>query len=118
MIIQGQVIKGDGQGKKQGLPTANLEPKLAKNIDKGVYACFAFLKNKKCPAILIFGALDQYNNQKLEVFFLNKCSDIYGQKIKVEVVKKIRRLKKFKTKKEFLHQVKQDILKVKQLLKK
>jgi len=117
MIIQGQVIKGEGRGRKQGLPTANLDPKLAKDIDEGVYACLAFLKKEKCPAILIFGAPDEKNNPKLEVFFLNNCPDIYGERIKVEIIKKIRPLIKFKTKEELLAQVKQDIKKSKQLLK-
>ncbi|MDZ7798915.1 MAG: riboflavin kinase [Patescibacteria group bacterium] len=116
MIIQGPVIKGDGQGKKQGFPTANLNPNLAKNIEPGVYACFAFLKKEKYPAILIFGALDKNNCSKLEVFFLKNCPDIYGQKIKVKIIKKIRPLIKFYSKRKLYQQVKKDIKKNKEIL--
>lgn len=117
MIIRGKVIKGDQKGKKQGFPTANLNPALAKNLSRGVSACLAFHKNKICPAILIYGAPDKNNKAKLEVFFLKKCQNIYGQFIKVKKIRKIRALLNFKTKKKFINQAKNDIKKTKTLLK-
>ncbi len=117
MIIKGKVIKGDQKGARQGFPTANLNPNLANDISKGVYAAWASLKNKKCPAILIFGAPDKDNKPKLEVFFLENCQNIYGEIIKVEIIKLIRPLINFETKKSFLKQVDKDINQIQNLLK-
>jgi riboflavin kinase/FMN adenylyltransferase len=93
MIITGRVIRGDKRGAKQGFPTANLNRKLAAGkITKGVYACLVEIKNKKLKGILIYGAPDNENKPKLEVFFLNFRQNIYHRVITVKIIGKIRPL--------------------------
>lgn len=118
MIIRGQVIKGDKRGKKQGFPTANLNRNLAaKKIPKGVYACLVGIKNGWLKGILIYGAPDKNNRPKLEVFFLNFRQNVYHRVITVKIIRKIRPLVNFKSKKQFLKQAKKDVKETKKILK-
>lgn len=118
MIIRGKVIKGDQRGAKQGFPTANLNRNLAaKKIPTGVYACLVHIKNRWLKGILIYGAPDNNNRPKLEVFFLNFHRNIYHHTVSVKIIKKIRPLANFKSKKEFLRQAKKDVAAAKKILK-
>ncbi len=110
-IIEGEVRKGRAEGRKLGFPTANLEfedfiiPKF------GVYFCNINIENKTYKALANIGIRPSFNLSEplIEVHIPNFSQDIYGKKIKVELVKFIRDEKKFNSIDELKAQISDDI---------
>jgi riboflavin kinase/FMN adenylyltransferase len=99
-FISGLVVKGKQLGRTIGYPTANI---FIENPDKlipkiGVYAVNVNIENKLYKGMLNIGTnptTDTDNAIKIEVNIFDFDKDIYGQKIKVEFVKRIRNEEKF-----------------------
>jgi riboflavin kinase/FMN adenylyltransferase len=118
--LVGLVVIGKGEGRKIGYPTANL--KLLDNSFEppaGVYACWTQLENnKKVPGILISGAwLETNGDLSEEVYLLDFSSDLYGQKLSVEVVDKIRELVKITNPVDLVKLIERDIKTTRKILK-
>ncbi len=56
-------------------------------------------------------------NKIIEAFILDFSDDLYGKKVNIEIVKKIRDKKNFKDEKEAIDQITKDVLKVKKILR-
>jgi len=98
--ICGKVVKGFGRGVGLGYPTANIVVEKNKLIPKaGVYACYATVAGKTYKAVLNVGKNPTFNNKVLtiEVHILGLKKNLLGKKICLDVVKRIRNEKKFKT---------------------
>ncbi len=116
MKISGIVIKGDRRGRKLGFPTANLKYRGRLH---GVYAVYAYVNGKKYSGSANIGYAPTFGRREklLEVYIFGFRKDIYGKKIEVEIVKKLRREKKFDSAKELVMQIKKDVRKAEQILK-
>ncbi|OGH73102.1 MAG: hypothetical protein A2921_00900 [Candidatus Magasanikbacteria bacterium RIFCSPLOWO2_01_FULL_43_20b] len=112
--MKGEVIHGDGVGKKLGYPTANLDIKKEKiKLSPGVYAARAVLNAKKYNASLVI----QEKVWKVEVHLLDYVGeDFYGAYLEVAVVEKVSELIPFKTEKELIEKIERDIRKVREVL--
>jgi len=99
-FITGTVVKGKQLGRTIGYPTANIsignEDKLIPKI--GVYAVNVLIGKQSYKGMLNIGTnptTDLDNNIKIEVNIFDFDQDIYGKRIKVEFVKRIRNEEKF-----------------------
>jgi riboflavin kinase / FMN adenylyltransferase len=97
--LTGTVIDGDKIGRTLGYPTANIvvdDPYKLIPAD-GVYAAFAYYKNKKYNAMLSIGNRPTLKGSKhlIEANLLDFNEQIYGEKLKIELVSKIRDQEKF-----------------------
>lgn len=99
-FISGTVVKGKQLGRTIGYPTANIfiedKDKLTPKI--GVYAVNVEVKGNTHKGMLNIGTnptTDLDNTIKIEVNIFDFDKDIYGEKIKVEFVKRIRNEEKF-----------------------
>lgn len=114
-IISGKVIKGDNYGKKIGFPTINLDRrnflKLKIKPVFGVYAGRVNLNKKIYRAGIVIGPLDKKGLPKIEAHLLLYKGNAYGKKATLDIVKFIRKFKKFKTEKELVEQIKRDLKK-------
>lgn len=120
--IIGRVVHGDHYGKKLGFPTANLDrrdyAKKRMKIRLGVWAGEAALPSKKkYRAAIVIGPLDKHHLPKLEAHLLGFEGNLYGQKITIRLQKYLRPFKKFSSELKLQQQIKQDIIKLKQILK-
>jgi len=80
--LTGEVIKGDQLGNTIGFPTANLQVKNKKKLipKNGIYACHAFLNDKKYDAMLYIGhksSIRKDNEQVIEVQILDFDQNIF-----------------------------------------
>ena len=109
-FIQQRVIHGKKIGKKLGFPTANLAIKKTKLKLNGVFLAQVFANKKKYNALANLGIKPTFNKNKylVEVHLLNFNENLYGKKIKVELIKKIRDEKKFDDKEQLKKQLHQD----------
>ncbi len=107
----GNIIHGKGEGKNLGFPTANLDTKEdAIEIHPGVYAAQSIVGQQQYDAILII----RENPWTIEVHLLDfQNSDIYGEEMSVEVIKKVSNIGVFKTVDELKEKMMKDIEKVK-----
>lgn len=120
--FRGTVVKGRNIGNQIGYPTANIKInndwKLLPN--DGVYAVYVNIGLKEYKGMMNIGFNPTFDSQKksIEIHILDFKSDIYGEGLKVSVVKKIRKEKKFSSVEELKKVLKLDENKVRQLLNK
>jgi len=97
--LNGTVIQGAGLGRTLGFPTANLEiPEIYKLIPpKGVYMVDIEHKNRGYKGMMNIGNRPTLNgnDETIEVHLFDFDQQIYGDSLKVLIVKKIREELKF-----------------------
>jgi riboflavin kinase/FMN adenylyltransferase len=98
--ITGEVVRGKALGRKIGYPTANLElPNEYKLIAaNGVYACRVLIGNRTLKGMGNIGVRPtiDHGDLTIEVNIFDFDEDIYGEKITIEFVDRLRDEKKFK----------------------
>ncbi len=119
--ISGIVKKGHRKGSKIGFPTANLEIEKEYVLPKcGVYAGKAVLENQEYDCMINIGHNPTFNYSEeisIEAYLFNFCKNIYHQKMKLKLIKRIRDEKKFSNVKELIEQLNQDSVTVQGVLK-
>jgi riboflavin kinase/FMN adenylyltransferase len=112
--LSGIVVKGDEVGRTMGFPTANIQLSKEKILPKnGVYAVDVYVSGKKLRGMMNIGVRPTVNisdEQRVEVNIFDFNQDIYGEHIKVEVLKKIRNEKQFASLDELKNQIQNDKL--------
>jgi len=115
--FQGKVIRGDGLGRKLGYPTANLNWPPKKRIPKGVFAVRVRVLKKNYPGVAVIGIPTVTDKKpKLEIHILDFDKMIYCQWLSAEIIKKIRNLKTYRSKKELIKMIHNDCRKAKKIL--
>ena len=116
--VKGKVIRGHGEGKKLGFPTANIEPTSPLSLPFGVYACRVRIEDKKYNGVLHWGPRIVFGETKpqCEVYLLNFSKNIYRKTIEVEIAGFIRPSQKFSTLGHMVNEIKRDCVKAKQIL--
>lgn len=98
-FLTGTVEKGKSIGRTINFPTANLHIKETyKLIPKnGVYVVSAILNNQRVFGMMNIGFNPTVNGEKqsIEIHFFNWNSDLYNQKIQVNILYRIREEQKF-----------------------
>ena len=91
--LQGTVVPGHRRGRTLGFPTANLDlaPGLALPGD-GIYATWAIIDGERFPSATSIGVRPTFDltERLVEVFIIDFDSDIYGKRMDVEFVTKVR----------------------------
>lgn len=121
--FSGLVVVGDKRGRELGFPTANIQlENESKLIPKnGVYAVKVFLEERIFNGVMNIGLRPTFKDTKIvlsEVHILNFNEDIYGKRISVEFIERIRDEKKFGSKEELIKQIEIDKQKTNLLLTK
>lgn len=111
-FIEGVVVHGRSVGHTFGMPTANIifpQDKLLPSC--GVYATVASIADKQFTAVTNIGSKPTFgdNNLSIETMIEGLNHDIYGEKLVLKFVKRIRDIKKFSSPKELAEQVHKDI---------
>ena len=115
----GEVVHGHGRGAtKLGFPTANLKVGRVLVPSPGIYAGWVFIEGRRYPAVANLGWNPTFQDQKfsIEVHILDLQRDLYGRKLKVEFIKRLRDEVTFRGPEELTVQIKKDILLAKEVL--
>jgi riboflavin kinase/FMN adenylyltransferase len=112
--VEGNVVHGDGRGKRIGIPTANLDTGDEKLIPgAGVYACKAQILGKSWPAAVNVGTRPTFEDtdQKshVEAYILDYSGDLYGQVIVLEFLERLRGEIRYQSVGELIKQIYIDI---------
>ena len=111
--LTGQVIKGHQLGRKLGFPTANLDTGIYKILPLGVFAVKVRVGRRFYDGFCNIGFRPTVNtlNTKLplvEVNIFDFKQSIYGRKITIWFIDKLRDETKFAGLEQLVHQLKQD----------
>jgi len=117
--IRGTVMKGrDRGGRLLGFPTANINLYDELSPKTGVYAVAIECKGSKYNGVANIGYSPTFDDSifTVEAHILDFNDDIYGQKIRVNFIKRLRDEKKFLNISELSDQIKKDINKARNIL--
>jgi len=110
--LEGRVVSGTGRGLKLGFPTANLEinPEQAIPAD-GVYATWAYLDDKSYKSMTNIGTRPTFDSDEhtIEVHLLDYNGDLFGQKLRIGFIKRLRDEKQFDSTEALKKQILEDI---------
>jgi riboflavin kinase/FMN adenylyltransferase len=111
--IEGIVVKGEGRGKRIGVPTANLQ------IDSdiihpagGVYVTETSTKKMTYRSVTNIGQNPTFKDDKkltIETHLIDFEEDLYGETLEVKFLERLRAEKKFSTVNDLIEQIKKDI---------
>lgn len=110
--VSGVVVMGLQNGRKMGIPTANIDTHENMVLPKyGVYAGYTVVKNNRYKCVINVGQNPTFDAKKVTVesHILDFDDDIYGEIIKIEFVKYLREDKKFSSIDELKKQIHNDI---------
>jgi len=110
--IRGLVVRGrDRGGKLLGIPTANINLQDELCPKTGIYAVTVDYHNRLYKGVANIGYSPTFEDNEftVEVHLLNFSTDIYGEKIRVNFIERIRDEKKFANISELTAQINQDI---------
>ncbi len=98
-MLTGTVVKGNGLGKTINFPTANISIEEDYKLipKKGVYIVNAILEDNLVYGMMNIGKKPTVKGKKktIEVHFFDYDKDIYGQKLQINLLKRIRNEEKF-----------------------
>lgn len=118
--LHGYVITGAGRGIELGFPTANLDidPEQALPTD-GVYATWAYIDDKAYQSMTNIGRRPTFGGSKriVEVYLLGYHNNLYGHKLKIDIMERLRDEKQFDTTEELKKQITDDIKRGRAILK-
>lgn len=111
--FHGIVKKGAGIGRKLGYPTANIDVDEKKLLPHGVFVVEVIIDGVKYNGVGSIGrrpTLKTLNEELIaEVHILDFNQEIYGKKIEIFIIHKIRDEKKFNSVDALISQIKEDV---------
>ncbi|HUF00501.1 MAG TPA: bifunctional riboflavin kinase/FAD synthetase [Anaerolineales bacterium] len=119
--LHGPVIRGDGRGRTIDVPTANIAYPGEKMIPAmGIYACWAYLNDKRYRAATNIGTNPTFTPDKqtpnVEAHLLDFRQEIYGEDVRLEFVARLRNELKFDSVEDLLEQIWKDVDETKRIL--
>lgn len=110
--FEGEVMHGDKRGREIGYPTANLTADEFKLIPaRGIYAVRVEHAGKSYGGMMYVGLNETFTDGSsliLEVNIFDFSKEIYGEKVKVSFVDKVREDRKFYSAEELVKQMGED----------
>lgn len=110
--LDGEVIRGAGRGAGIGFPTANLAVDPGRALPpEGVYATWAHVNGRTYPSMTNIGRNPTFgeNERTVETFLLDFDGDIYGRRIGLDIVARLRDEKKFDSVDQLKSQIVADV---------
>lgn len=111
-MLSGRVVSGEHIGHELGFPTANLEPDCQEKLipASGAYAVWAIVDDQRMPAMMNIGTRPTFEGkrQTLEVHILADVGNLYGRKMTVEFVSRLRAEQRFDTREALIAQLEHD----------
>ena len=110
--MQGQVVAGEGRGRKLSFATANIEVSDRQKLipANGVYTVECLIRQKLYRGMANIGFRPTFGgkNRTVEVHVFDFTEMIYGEQIRISYLKRLRGEIKFKNESELIRQLQQD----------
>lgn len=110
--LSGTVVHGNKRGKELGYPTANIQPESPDKLipGNGIYVVKVHRAGKTYGGMLNIGTRPTFDNgaRSIEVNIFSFSEEIYGEKLELEFLHRIRDELKFSSAKELVARIDQD----------
>ncbi len=112
--LTGEVVHGDGRGKKIGIPTANIAAAPQKLLPRdGIYAARIRINENVRPSAVSIGIRPTFYTdlvpRTVEAYILDWDSDIYRQTVTLEFMQRLRDEIKYEDARSLTDQIEKDI---------
>ncbi len=109
--LGGLVQEGAGRGRTLGFPTANVRPDRPVLVPSGVYACRAAVDGARYRAVVNIGVRPTFGESSVvvEAHLLDVSLDLYGRRLVLELVARLREERKFASPGELRGQIARDV---------
>ncbi len=116
--LEGKVVSGRHRGKTMGFATANLVWKKELLIPTGIYAAWAGFDHERRPAAVNIGFSPTFGEKQLgiEAHLLGYEGQLYGRKLRIALVKRLRGEIKFGSVAALVEQIGKDVAATKKIL--
>ena len=99
--VEGRVVRGERKGRELGFPTANLSVGDAEKMmpKEGIYAAYGWVRGQRLPGLVHLGPRPTFAGfaPSLELYLLDWSGDLYGERVRVEFIERIREVRPFLT---------------------
>ena len=115
--LTGTVVIGEQRGRTLGFPTANLASVETIMPKPGLYAATLRHHDRRCAAAVHIGDNPTFGQTplKIEVFLIDFDGDLYGQTLRVDLLRRLRDVGKFASVDELVAQMHRDIAEIRTL---
>ena len=125
--MRATVVAGQGRGKQLGYPTANLQPARHCAVPAdGVYAAYVVYGNQRYLSVANIGQRPTFRSaqdlafgpgqQVVEAHLLDFDGDLYGQKVLIQFVDRLREERRFANADGLRAQIKKDVARAEEIL--
>lgn len=117
--LRGRVVKGEKRGKSLGFPTANIDVSADQALPAdGVYVTRAYVADFVYPSATNIGIRPTFpeSRRTVEVYIIDFDGDLYGKRLKIELVERLRGEIRFESVEELKEQMIKDIERTRALL--
>ena len=117
--LEGVVVRGDQRGRELGYPTANVDcGEHAAIPTDGVYACWFHHQGRARPSAVSVGTNPTFSGRvrTVEAFVLDTDEDLYGARVAVDFVDRLRGMDRFDSVDELIHQMDRDVERTREVL--
>jgi riboflavin kinase/FMN adenylyltransferase len=117
-VLSGTVVRGGERGRKLGFPTANLASDTECIPPDGVYATRVVLGDRAWPSVSNIGRNPTFNEaaRTIEAHLFDFDRDLYGARIKLEFVERIRGEVKFESAQALAGAIAADLKRAREIL--
>jgi len=118
-VLEGSVVAGDGLGRTLGFPTANIQPCCRQVIPgDGVYAVWTLWHGERLRGACSVGDRPTVGglDRRIEVHLLDRTADLYGERLEVEFVARLRGQQRFPRVEDLVAQMQKDVEAVRRIL--
>jgi riboflavin kinase/FMN adenylyltransferase len=92
--VDGVVVRGERKGRELGFPTANIQVGDPEKMlpREGIYAVHGWVRGERLPGLLHLGPRPTFAGfaPSVELWLMDWSGDIYGDRVRVEFVERIR----------------------------
>ena len=115
--IEGEVVAGARRGQQIGFPTANIDRIETLLPADGVYAGVATIAGRDFAVAINIGPNPTFheNVRKVEAHLLDFSGDLYGQTLAVDLLDRVRDVRKFGGREELVSEIAKDVAAVRAL---
>lgn len=116
--VDGEVVHGKQRGRELGFPTANLAPDPDLVPPDGVYAAWLKRGGLYYPAVVSIGSNPTFGDDglRIEAHIPGFSEDIYGERLSLLFVERLREMAKFSDIPSLVAQIKADVIQAKSVL--
>lgn len=111
--ISGRVVHGDKLGRSMGFPTANIQLRHNRPPLLGIFAVevwgIAALPLQGAASLGVRPTVQEHGRATLEVFLLDYQGNLYGRKLRVDFLKKLRDEEKYPDLDSLIAQIQRDV---------